>query len=41
METITISVPEKILAEIDDKRGDVPRSAFLRKIILKALEGRK
>ena len=35
---ISFVVPEEMLDEIDEHRGDVPRSIFLRKLILKSLE---
>ena len=38
-ERISMSLPGELLNLIDEKRGDVPRSAYLRKIIVRALQG--
>ena len=41
---ISLSVPEEVLNELDDVRGDIPRSVYLRKIIINSIttvEGEK
>ncbi|MGA2625452.1 MAG: hypothetical protein ABSF63_00135 [Candidatus Bathyarchaeia archaeon] len=35
---ITISLPESLVKQIDEARGDVPRSRYLRKILLRTLK---
>lgn len=35
---VSISIPEGLLNNIDEKRGDVSRSAYCRRLLMKALE---
>lgn len=35
--TVGISLPEDLLAKIDQKRGDVSRSRFLQKLVKEAI----
>jgi len=34
---VSVSMDPELLQIIDDKRGDVPRSAFIRRLVLKGL----
>lgn len=34
---VSLVIPEELLSELDGIRGDVPRSAFVRRLIDKAL----
>lgn len=37
MRNVSVTMSDDLIEEIDKKRGDVPRSAYLRKIIVKAI----
>lgn len=38
MLSITLTIPEKTISEIDEKRGDIPRSKFVSKLLERALK---